>query len=47
MKKNTSTSNLNKEDDGKMSGEGEKVNAGSGSFLQSKSGSSNFNILRV
>ena len=46
LKKNTSANNV-KCDDGKMSGEGEKVNAGSGSFLQSKSGSSNFNILRV
>lgn len=46
LKKNTSANNV-KYDDGKMSGEGEKANAGSGSFLQSKSGSSNFNILRV
>lgn len=47
LKKNTSANNM-KCDDGKMSGDGEKANAGSGnSFLQSKSGSSNFNILRV
>lgn len=34
-------------DSGKESGEGAQANGGSGSFLQSKSGSSNFNILRV